>query len=258
MSIIDARRSSLTLISSALIALVSIGCSSKPPQATIRYRVTAIVEENGVQREGSAVWSTTLTRPFFSLVDQYGGKFSGDAVPISLSDGAVMLIMLNRWSIKSPKKELTGYSPNVASVPFFLFGKYADYRGDDKIELLVAISKMKNRVGHLVCDQPKPMAWLLPEQPKVQAAYACFRIATVRKPNDKSTLALMDTSKIYFETNHKIKIKDIVVELTQDGVDRPLTKLLPWLSKGPDLTTPEGWRQSQLTETNPIVHGIRR
>lgn len=98
------------------IAALTAGCG--PQSAEVRYRMTVDIDDNGVMRSGSSIWSASVRRPTLGLGSAYDSSFKGEAVAVELNDGRYAFALL-----------VAGNGSDYASaVPLVLFGDSARER----------------------------------------------------------------------------------------------------------------------------------
>lgn len=213
----------------AAAACAPVACAKQPSEVEIRYRVTVIADEKGIERKSSAVWGISLARPTFPLADSYNTEFRGDAIPLVLQDGAAVLVLIQSWFPESPGLAL--HSPNieVGRIPSVLFRDHVQYKGGDDIEMLAALKISKVRTGELVCPSTGVFKFHEPAGSSLPTAAVCFRMAYLNNPRDKSSLREFDPACAYFQQECIIHINRVIVEVTDDPVTRPLTNVIPWI-----------------------------
>jgi hypothetical protein len=65
-----------------LVCLLLYGCGDR---AEVRYRVNVVVNDHGVRRAGSRVWSFVAKTPLVALTSPIAYKFNAEAIPVPLS-----------------------------------------------------------------------------------------------------------------------------------------------------------------------------
>jgi hypothetical protein len=142
-------------------------------------------------------------------------------------------------------------------IPGRVFHNHIPYRGPDEIERLVSIKHSKVPPGRLICPQVGAEMWLEPDNSRVPTAVFCFRMAYSRTPSNKSELKPFDPACAYFQSSCRIRIKRVIVELTDQPVDRPLSHILPWMK---DYDDKRIFEERNFTPPGPshLIFVIRR
>ena len=248
------------LLRTALVTIVLAGAVSaawverfRPVE--VRYRVTVVIDEGGVERRGSAVWSSELWRPILPLASTYSGNIRADAIPIKLGNGAYLFVLLADYD---PSEPGTYQSPGngAAGIAGNLFDGHVTYRGYDKIELYKAIAKERPK-GRLVCPKTGYRRWAPPDGSKVPTTIDCFQLAYSARPAVIKDLQRFDAQCAYFSASCPIRIKRAYVEVTDDPVTRPLNAVLPWMRGDYDFTGTIDGLKAQRLGVSDVIFSMR-
>jgi hypothetical protein len=193
--------------------------------AEVRYKVTVEVEDNGVLRKGSSVWSWRLGEPLLALGSPYSGKFKGEAVAVDLANGPTLFAIL---------KDADGGEGSMMMIPERLFGDIArEKRGEprrfawDRVRDLRDIA---SRIGERqVLDGTAPA--------RVRPMLVVFRDIT--RPE---TVERVDPCASEAILGPGVKFRQFVIEITDEPVTTGIEKRLPWLPShaGAFLKRPDG------------------
>ena len=207
------------IILAALVLLVTSfpleGCRRS---ATLHYRVTIVIDEQGVKRIGSGVWGYTLSEPFLSLASPYNFKAASDAIPIYLSDGGVLLA-LPACCYRNPSS--SGNLPeNVWSED--------GVRSSNRLDDVERIYRLKGDKKNVIC--PYYQISGNAEIHKGLNELNCLLFAYTAEPGDSAKLHLIDPSTMQVPEKPSLQIR--VVRVTLTIVDEPITRqvgrALPW------------------------------
>ncbi|MBB4154554.1 hypothetical protein GGQ80_002470 [Sphingomonas jinjuensis] len=226
-----------------------------PRSAEFRYRISVVVHDGLETHKGSAVWQLVLTRPPVRMMDEFSASFAGDAVPVRLGDGSVLVLLLQRWRPEQMKGPRVAPSEDAGTLPRLVYGNDAHYAGHDEIARLSAIANTPLTRKRLVC---KPSLFTTSQSnqagaPKQGEVRICFKIAYSQNPKTPEALREI-TAQAYGFTRSTYPQIDIYVEPTNSPVDRPLDAVFPWLK--PLLAGTS--RASRPLSLSPAVQILRR
>lgn len=212
------------------IALLLSGYWYKTRKTIVRYRVTVVIDDHGVERHGSAVWSQSLWRPIIQFPDNtLKGNNIADAIPIRLGDGSIFFVLLQSWDPQSPSSARTNPSLDSGRIPYLLFHRYAAYKGSDLIQSIKSINASRIRGGNLLCPSSGKLNRRTIKDSKIPIAVFCFNLALSKKPTKQSALTFFDPACAYFDPACPVRIKNVSVALTNAAANRPLSAVIPWL-----------------------------
>lgn len=186
-----------------LAGLSLAGCNRS---AEVRYRVTVAVDDRGVVRSGSGVWSLTLTKSIAPLVSPYKSRFQGEAVAVELPGRGTLFALFK----------------SVEMYPENLFGdlrrpRTGPPRFSDRVEDLQHIKEMAGASARLDCINPP---WI---------GVKCPTLIRFRNMNDPTTIEVIDPSGLSESFGKDVHLKSVTVQITDDPVTVGIEKVLPWL-----------------------------
>ncbi len=199
------RRTARLLVFAAVAALTA-GCG--PSSAEVRYRVTVDIDDNGVTRSGSSVWSASVRRPTLALGSRYDSSFQGEAVAVELKDGRHAFALL-----------VAGNGSDYASaVPLILFGdatrqRHGQPRKFVPSDHVLDMQDVAARVGELarIDCRETPMS--------------CPMLVTFADQHDpKSVMSLVDEAGV--SKDDRVVVTRIAVEITDAAVTDQIRPIL--------------------------------
>ncbi len=196
------RRAARTLACASVAALTA-GCG--PRAAEVRYRVTVDIDQNGVMRSGSSVWSASVRRSDLGLGSGYDSRFKGEAVAVELADGGHAFALL----------VASNGSDYASAVPLVLFGDAARQRHGQSREFVppdhvLDMQEIASRLGEVATINCR-------ETPAI-----CPMLVTFADPQDPRTVVSL-TDEAGGVTGNRIAVRQISVEIT----DAPVTDRIP-------------------------------
>jgi hypothetical protein len=200
-----------------LVPMVLGACSSK---AEIRYRISYTVDDNGVSRSASGVWSDTIRPAFIPLVTPYETEFSGEAIPLSLPRRGVLLLT-----------PLGGYRTGgiyAGMAVRQMFAHRTSTRSSDLIGETAQMSKLVGLSKRLRCERyALPQ---LPPEPEEMVKDQCLDFTFIVDPKRQSTFSRISVVDGHFTGLKGVRLKDVPVTITRAPVtEGRLDQLLPWL-----------------------------
>lgn len=181
------------------------GCyHSAAPSATIRYKLTLIVDDNGKQYTGSSVVEVTRqdTTKVFAGIGGYGGNYKGEAVAVDMDEKGVLFALLR--------------GKDTVDYPLYIFMKsfpeYFPARAD-----ITVIDGMRR------LDHDKPKASLPFDKLPMLVRF--------RDINDPKTVELVDPDDLEKTFGTGVKLVSATIEMTDEGMTSEVEKWLPWLKK---------------------------
>lgn len=201
----------------AMIAPMALGACSR--SAELRYRVSYTVDDNGVSRSASGVWSDTIRPALIPLATKFESEFHGEAIPLRLPGRGVLLL--------TPLGDRTGGIYASTAVRHM----FAYKTSADSSDLVAQKRQMSNLVGAskpLRCERyaiPQP-----PLKPNELATEQCLDFMFLIDPNKQSTFGRISVADGYFTGLKGVRLKDARVTISRAPVSvGRLVTLLPWL-----------------------------
>ena len=195
--------------STAFIGLA--GCEGS--QISWRYRLTLVVDDNGVRHAGSSV--VEVEEHWTNSLDSSGVRpFSrGEATAVDLGAGRLLLGLLtggDRWV----RGDLPKRPPNTV---------WRDYPGG----VLTDGYHVPSRWEH---GEPPEMASLVGRPPLHLSPEQLPNLVTFKDKNDPSTLVWVDPRDLASVFGNGVSLADATLEVTRDPITRRLKSQLPWVS----------------------------
>ena len=200
------------------------------PSATIHYRLTLTVDDNGKQYTGSSVvelYRQDTTKVFGSM-GGYGYAVRGEAVAVDLGEKGVLFALLKGDQTRNP--ENWGYSEPQA-IALRAFSKAGDVIDD---------------MQHLKTYKPKTNLNfnLLP------------MLVRFRDINDPKTVERVDPDDLEKSFGSGVKLVSAEIEITDSWVTRNVERYLKWLySNGKVIGYLDGQFTGGGPELSNIIHG---
>jgi hypothetical protein len=179
--------------------------------AEVRYKVTVEVDDNGTDRSGSSVMSFRLSKPTVALAHPYDGEFKGEAVAVDLGNRQVLFALL---------VDEDGGMGTVAMWPETVFEHLTS--GSERIRNLRQIASNEGlarelpRFGPTISDSRKPFV----QYPLL------VRFRDLDQPDSLEAVAPDALDKAF---GAGVKLKRIMVQITDEPVTGGIEKRLPWL-----------------------------
>jgi len=202
------------MMKSLIIGLAALlgGCNL-PGAPEVRYRVIVEVERGGVVHTGSSVWSWSLKRPRVALASPHNGKFQGEAVAVDLGDGQTLFAILRGDDAAQGAAQM---------IPERVFGNIGrSVRGEprrfgsDRVRDLRDIASRTGERREIDC--------------RVNPSW-CPMLVTFRDIEDPTTVGQVDPFALDKTFGAGLRLKRILVELTDEPVTHGIEKRLDWLS----------------------------
>lgn len=195
----------------------------------LRYRIDVTVDDHGTIRHGSAVWGYRLRRVLLPLDSRFAADFHGDAIPVPLQDGKILLVMLNGWFADGD--ETRGLAA-PASLPGDIFGMRMKYHGNDLIRETREIASRPGLTGDLYC--PVDRHWNKVSKSGEPTMSQCFDLAIADNRLAVGAIHRFDPACAYWRKDCPIKIRRVTITITHNDADRPLDRIFPWLPSAED------------------------
>ncbi|MCJ8158552.1 hypothetical protein [Sphingomonas sp. LaA6.9] len=211
---------------STFSALMLSGCGDS---ARVNYRVIVEVNDNGVKRAGSSVWSYSIAENVSLGGKSYKFKFNGEAVAIDLP-GRGTLFALSEG--RSPEGFYRGAEVRMAPEALFrdeLTRERAGHRGKtlQRHEKLREISNMAGRAKSLHCPEVFNPVPSLVHEPWSDCPFM-VRFRDIRNP---ASVEAVDPADLAAAFGKGVKLQRIVIQITRDEVTGGIGKKMPWLEQ---------------------------
>ncbi len=212
------RRGVLGLLGALAGSIAIGGCGWLRGDAEVRYRVAVLVDDNGITRSGSSVWSRTLKKPTVALVSAYDGEFRGEAVAVDLPGGRTLFAILRGADAESGMAEL---------LPERLFGDTGRVaRGEprkfvpDRVADLRDIASRVGETATLDCTEHPD--W-------------CPMLVTFADESNPASVKRVEPSNLAAQFGPGTRLWGITVEITDDPVTSGIEERLGWLPQVYDM-----------------------
>jgi hypothetical protein len=202
----------------ALLAIAGVlsGCSDS---AEVRYRVTVTVDDNGVARTGSSVWSVKLSEG--GPVTSYNMRFRGEAVAVDLGErGRLFAVLIGRH----PNGEFERAA--IQMMPEALFGDVGrSFAGQSAVHA--------SRVDDIrsIASRPGQMRVL---DCQAGGAQICPLLVRFRDPADPASVEQVVPYDLASAFGFGVSLKTISIEITNDRVNIGIADTFPWWSEYQD------------------------
>lgn len=179
--------------------------------AEVRYKVTVEVDDNGTHRSGSSVMSFKLMKPTVALVSPYDAEFKGEAVAVELGNQQLLFALL---------VDEKGHSGTVRMWPERTFENLSS--GSERIRNIRDIASNEGLARELprflpaISDSREPMV----QYPLL------VRFRDLDRPESLEAVAPDALDQAF---GPGVKLKRIMVEITNEPVTDSIKKRLPWL-----------------------------
>lgn len=193
-----------------LCVTASALCSCSPRAAEVRFKVDVTIDDNGQERRQSAVWSTTISRPLIQLTDSYVRRWDIESIPIHLSDGS--------WLFFLPAGRSTFW-------PEYYYEKYIlRWRGvSDRIEITRRAARKVGWRFRINCSYH-------PENfPRWPSKERCPPTMIANNLADPESFKEFDLAQFPQADGHRVRLKSIVVTVTNAPATQRLYAMMPWL-----------------------------
>lgn len=196
----------------ALVGLaVMLGACGGP--AEVRYKVTVEVDDNGTHRSGSSVWSFRLSKPTLALASPYNAEFKGEAVTVDLGNDNVLFALLVDEKANSSTGKMW---------PENLFKDLSS--GSERVRNIRRIASNEGTSRELPRYFP---AISNSREPMVQYPML-VRFRALGQPD---SLEAVDPEALDQSFGPGVKLKRIVIQITDEPVTAGIEKSLPWLAE---------------------------
>lgn len=197
-----------TLVVIGLVLLGVYGCYAFAiPSATVRYKLTLTVDDNGKQYTGSGVIQVSredTTKVFGGSLGGVGYDFKGEAVTVDIGDKGVLFALL-----KGDEKNNPDHYSNCLP-PYIIIHAFGAYSSGN--------ASVIDSMGKLNHDKPKATLPLTMTPMLVH----------FRDINDQKTVELVDPKDLSASFGAGVKLVSATIEITDESVTTGLDKRLGW------------------------------
>jgi hypothetical protein len=190
------------------LSLMSGACGNS---AEVRYKVTVEVDDRGTSRSGSSVMSFKLLKPTVALVSPYNAEFKGEAVAVDLGNRQVLFALL---------KDENGNSGTVQMWPEKVFENLSS--GSERIR---NIRRIASNEGHSR-ELPRFFPAISDSREPFMNYPLLVRFRDLDRPE---TIEAVDPEALDKAFGAGVKLKRILVQITDDPVTDGIKQRLPWL-----------------------------
>jgi hypothetical protein len=215
---------------------------ARQKQAEVRYRMSYTVDDHGVLRSASGVWSNAVSLALLPLAHKYRSEFFGEAIPLRFPGRGVLLLL--------PIADV-GQDTAIGMIRN-LFSHRAGASGDDRVSNTAEVAKMVGQSRAVRCARygtPQPRL-----EPREVSFDTCLNFVFLKDPRAQGTLKRADVVAGSFKDLPGVQLAAVNVTITHEPVTRGIETLLPWL-----LSAQESWKSrvvSNETEENFLVREI--
>jgi len=190
------------------LAMILGACGNS---AEVRYKVIVEVDDEGIHRSGSSIWSFKLSKPTVALVSPYNAEFRGEAVAVDLGNHDVLFALLT---------DEEGSSTTGKMWPEHLFKDLSSgserVRNIRKIASNEGVSRELPRFFPAISNSREPMV----QYPML------VRFRALDRPESLEAVAPDALDRAF---GPGVKLKRISVQITDEPVTNGIKKRLPWL-----------------------------
>jgi hypothetical protein len=194
-------------------SLLLSGCSEK---AQVNYRITVEVDDNGVTRTGTGVWSVEMQSGGFP--DKFTSRFRGEAIPVDLGEkGTLFVLIAGRSENGSP--EAPG---GLGIYGRHLFGDVARRnRGEpqknvDPLSETREFSQIVGKSALLDCSDP-PTEYT-----------SCPFMVRFRDIRDPKTVEAVDPNNLGATFGQGVKLRPLKISISDESVTVGIAKQFVW------------------------------
>jgi len=193
-----------------VLSTVLAGCS---PSARVRYRVTVEVDDHGLIRSGSGVWSFALREAWLPLVSAYDPHFLGEAFPVELPGrGTIFVLPLGRVAAGPVRQGFVEMYPEHLFEP--------EFPGNDRVSELRRIATEVGRSIQLSCS--------------AEEKYTCPALFRFKDITDPTSIQALDSSNLGETFGPSVSLRRVVVQITNDNPSFGVKARLPYRDNDPE------------------------
>lgn len=196
---------------------LAAACSSAlgpPNRGEVRFRVDVTLREQGIQKQGSAVWSFSLEKPTVALVRPYSSHFEAEAIPIKLGSG--------EWAFVLPSN--VRVNDSAAKWPELAFGFSQEVRNGGGPDALGRLGAMYGRSAHIECVDSTELGRIKP------SSVACPTVLVSNQIAEPRSFRLVDHAA-GSTPRSGLQVEKVTITITDRPVTRRLERVLPWLGE---------------------------
>ncbi|WP_174280432.1 hypothetical protein [Sphingomonas bacterium] len=178
--------------------------------------MTVDIDDHGIERHGAGVWSVTYHKLYLPGWAPIQSVAAGDAVPIRLGDGGVLLA-LSDCCFKNPS--------GMDDLPAHVF---PDERlSDDPLDWTRRLAAMAGRTGLITCPYYRRSgAKSLDPVPDID----CLLFVRTADPRRPDKLRLIDPATMGGDPG--LKVVRVAVTIDRRPMTRQVDRFLPWANDG--------------------------
>ena len=195
------------------VSLLTTACSQS---GEARYRVSYSVNDNGVTRSASGVWSSVVRTATIPLASKYTSEFHGEAIPLRLSRRGLLLLM-----------PIGDQGIEGGTMVRRLFSHRSSVVDSDRTGNTAAIGRLVGETRPIRCARygtPQPTA-----EPREIPGEDCLNFMFFSDPDNPSTLRRIQIVDGQFNSLNGVRLTRATVTITTRPVTRRLVDLLRWL-----------------------------
>ncbi|NIJ18725.1 hypothetical protein FHS95_000394 [Sphingomonas naasensis] len=181
----------------------------------MNYRLDVEVDDNGVIRTGSRVWSFELARPIVPLVSSFSPRFRGEAVPVELPGrGTLFALVVGRTENNLVSLDAMAMLPERVLQPQW------PNRNPDRILGLAEIATRRGQSRVLNCGR--------------EDALVCPYLVSFADINDPRTVVPLAPDDLEAHFGKGVRLRKISVTVTHQPVEFSSSAPYPVYSNRPD------------------------
>lgn len=203
-----------------LLAGLAQACSFETEaqrRAEVRFRVDVAIDDGGVRRTGSGVWSFTLEKAAVPLVAPFNSRFEAEAIPIKRDDGGWLFVM----------PQHVDFGGSGAKWPELAFDYSGEVRGSgprNGPEALSRLAVQKGLKATVSCLHDPD------ELRRMRGGILCPTVLEAERLEDPQSFKRLNTDP-NSEGFGGVRIDSLTITITDQPVTRQLNMMLPWLRK---------------------------
>lgn len=207
-----------SFVLSGLLATVLTGaCAGGSSSAAVRFQVDVVLNDAGVRRTGSGVWSFTLEKAAVPLVAPFNSRFEAEAIPIRRDDSGWLFVMpLN-----------VDFGSSAATWPELAFDYSGEVRRKGPRNGPEALSRLAARKGLTATFS---CIYNADELRRTRGGIECPTVLEAEQPADPQSFKRLNTDPDS-DGSDPVRIERLTITITDQPVTRRVDAMLPWLRK---------------------------